>query len=226
MKKRFTFLFAALFVVNCLWAQQFQSGDLWYSITGDGNAVEVIGEENEDLAEVVIPEAVLYNGVDYKVTGIGESAFSYCGFSSITIPNSVTSIGDDAFEYCYNLTSVAIPKGVTSLGIGVFSGCESLTTVIVEEGNTVYDSRDNCNGIIETESNTIIQGCKTTVIPNDVTSIGDWSFSSCYCLTTIEIPNSVTYIGDGAFMYCEDLVSITIPNSVTSIGARTFGYCI
>lgn len=138
----------------------------------------------------------------------------------------MTSIGDDAFEYCYNLTSVAIPKGVTSLGIGVFSGCESLTTVIVEEGNTVYDSRDNCNGIIETESNTIIQGCKTTVIPNDVTSIGDWSFSSCYCLTTIEIPNSVTYIGDGAFMYCEDLVSITIPNSVTSIGARTFGYCI
>ena len=88
-----------------------------------------------------------------------------------------------------------------------------------------YDSRDNCNAIIETTTNTLLAGCQKTIIPNDVTSIGDGAFVYCSGLTSITIPNSVTSIGYEAFYNCTGLTSITIPNSVTSIGDYAFQYC-
>jgi hypothetical protein len=100
-----------------------------------------------------------------------------------------------------------------------------LTSIVVEEGNTVYDSRENCNAIIETASNTLINGCKNTTIPNSITSIGDGAFLYCSSLTSITIPNSVTGIGKGAFEGCSSLTSVTIGNSVTSIGGYAFYYC-
>ena len=103
--------------------------------------------------------------------------------------------------------------------------CSGLTSIVVEEGNPVYDSRNNCNAIIETATNTLLSGCKTTIIPNSVTSIGDYAFTGCSGLTSVTIPNSVTSIGDGAFEACIDLTSVTIPNSVTSIGDEAFYYC-
>ena len=129
---------------------------------------------------VVIPESVTYDGKTYSVTSIGNYAFFRCtGVTSVTIPNSVTSIGDYAFRYCSGLTSI-----------------------VVESGNIVYDSRNNCNAIIETASNTLIVGCKNTIIPNSVTSIDDAAFLGCSGLTSVTIPNSVTSIGNSAFYCC------------------------
>jgi len=161
-----------------------------------------------------------------SVTSIGSSAFSGCsGLTSVTIPNSVTSIGFSAFYGCSGLTSVTIPNSVTSIGSSAFSGCSGLTLIEVDNGNDKYDSRDNCSAIIETETNKLIVGCKSTVIPNSVTSIGSSAFSGCSGLTSVTIPNSVTSIGNYAFYYCSGLTSVTIPNSVTSIGNYAFRDC-
>ena len=161
-----------------------------------------------------------------SVTSIGSSAFSGCyGLTSITIPNSVTNIGDRAFLDCSSLTSINIPNSVTSIGGSAFGYCSGLTSIIVEDANSTYDSRENCNAIIETATNTLIVGCQNTIIPNSVTSIGDYAFTYCSGLTSITIPNSVTSIGAAAFSGCSKLTSVTIPNSVTSIGGSAFSGC-
>lgn len=171
----------------------------------------------DEINNVVIREGV---------TNISCYAFSGCwALNSIYIPNTVTSIGDHAFYFCSALQSITIPKSVTSIGKEAFYYCPSLTSIIVEEGNATYDSRYNCNAIIETKSNTLVKGCRTTVIPNSIINIGNNAFEGCTGLTSISIPNSVTSIGEGAFYNCSDLLSIIFPNSLTSIESSAFGYC-
>ena len=208
------------------------------------NSVESIRNyafyECSSLTSVTIPNSVTSIGwyafsscssltsvtIPNSVTSIGDYAFSSCSsLTSITIHESVTSIGNWAFSDCRSLTSLTIPNRVTSIGDCAFRNCSSLTSMVVEEGNTIYDSRDNCNAIIETATNTLIAGCQSTIIPNSVTSIGKFAFSYCTFLTSLTIPNSVTSIGDYAFLHCPSLTSITIPESVTSIGERAFYAC-
>ena len=163
--------------------------------------------------------------IDNNVVSIGNYAFENCrSLTSANIPNSVMSIGSCAFEYCNGLTSVNIPASVTSIGGSAFANCSGLTSIVVEDGNTKYDSRGDCNAIIETASNTLIKGCKNTIIPNSVTAIGYNAFRYCNDLTSIEIPNSVTSIGEHAFHF-SGLTSVTIPNGMTSLEQYVFGYC-
>ena len=218
-----------------------ESGNTVFDSRGNCNAIVetasntlVVGCKNTD--------------VHNTVTTIGENAFEGCALALVVLPASVTAIEDFAYSNCSNLTSVNIPNHVVSIGEGVFSRCNGIEQITVEESNPVYDSRNNCNAIIETGSNTLIQGCKNTMIPNSVTKIGNSSFHSCSGLTSIEIPDSVLEIGDAAFLSsglsgkltignsvmkigddsffgCYDLTSIEIGNSLTRIGKRAFMYC-
>ena len=96
---------------------------------------------------------------------------------------------------------------------------------MVEAGNTKYDSRNNCNAIIETATNTLVVGCKSTIVPNNITSIGDSAFHGCSGLTSITLPSSLTSIAYSAFNGCSGLTGITLPSSLTSIGAYAFRDC-
>ena len=150
-----------------------------------------------------IVSKITYKGNTYEVLSIGGHVFSYCtSLTSVTIGNSVTSIGFEAFYGCTSLTSITIPNSVTKIGDFAFSGCTGIEKIAVSRDNIKYDSRDNCNAIIEKETNTLIVGCKKTTIPNSVTSISRFAFYGCTGLTSITIPNSVTSIGDHAFHGC------------------------
>lgn len=179
------------------------------------------------------PDGVVYAGsVAYKYKGtmpmntslaikegtlrIANSAFFGCeGLTSVTIPNSVTSIGGGAFNGCSSLTSITIPNSVTDIGEGAFSYCRSLASIKVASGNARYDSRDNCNAIIRKNSPpdttvTLIAGCKNTIIPNSVISIGNSAFGGCSGLRSIIIPSRVSSIGDYAFWGCPGLTNVIV----------------
>ena len=169
------------------------------------------------LTSIIIPN---------NVTSIGSSAFYGCtGLTSIIIPNNVTSIGRYAFRNCTNLTNITIPDSVTSIGSSAFDDCKELTSIIVDSNNAVYDSRNNCNAIIEKSANKLIVGCKNTIIPDSVINIGDTAFFGRKGLTSMKIPDSIVSIGCSAFKGCTDLTNIIIPNNVTSIGSSAFYGC-
>ena len=187
-----------------------------------------------------------------SVNTVEEAAFAYCsGFTGdLVIPNSVNTIEASAFHTCYGFDGTLIlGSGVTSIGAWAFNSCDGLTGVlnipsnvasigedafvyckfdgiVVDPENPNYDSRNDCNAIIETSTNELTTGCKNTVIPNTVTAIGDNAFKGITGMTSIEIPDSVVSIGDNAFAFCFDLTGdLVIPNSVTHIGESAFFQC-
>ncbi|MGN0153848.1 MAG: leucine-rich repeat protein [Lachnospiraceae bacterium] len=148
---------------------------------------------------------------------IAKDTFSCCaGLTDITIPSTVTSIGEAAFSGCSGLTNIMIPASVTNINKAAFDGCKGLTGVEVAEENEVYYSDQNC--IIRKDNAELVLGCKNSIIPNNVKSIGACAFSGCMGLRSITIPNGVISIGDCAFSNCKGLTSITIPDSVVNFG--------
>lgn len=182
------------------------------------DSVKTIGsyafEGCTNLTNITIPNSV---------TKIGMLAFSGCsGLKSLIIPNGVLSIERYAFSGCRNITYIVIPESVAYIGQGAFRDCSGLIAITVDPNNIFYDSRNNCNAIIETASNTLVAGCNKTIIPDSVTSIGDDAFESCDNLDSIVLPESVTQIGSDAFSYCRNLKSIFIPDSVIAIDNDAF----
>ena len=180
------------------------------------NSVTSIGgnafEGCSGLTELILPNSV---------RSIGNCAFSLCsGLTELTLPNSLTEIGKYAFRGCRGLTELILPNSVTSIGNYAFSDCSGLEKITVDRGNKRYDSWGNCNSIIETGTNTLIVGCKNSVIPNSVTSIGDCAFYGCSGLTELILPNSVRSIGDIAFTYCSGLEKITVESGNSCYDSR------
>lgn len=229
---------------------------------GDTYTVTSIGDNAfnycNELVSVVMPNTITYIGKDAfsdcteltsihlseSLLTIAESAFASCGrLTSITFPNSLKSIGEQAFYSCNNLTSVVIPRSLKSFAGGAFMFCP-ITSIVVDKDNRTYDSRNNCNAIIETATNKLVMGCETTSIPDNITCIGEMAFlgsgiisitlpetvkeiepnafSNCDTLTTIHIPDNVKRIGEYAFRDCSSLKSITLPSRLKKIEAGTF----
>lgn len=159
-----------------------------------------------------------------NVETIGGGAFMCCAFSSIQLPSKLRTIGPSAFKEG-KLKNIQIPQSVTSIGDAAFHYCLELDGIVVEEGNSIYDSREGCNAIIETSTNMLLRGCNNTVIPDGIVGISKNAFAGCQDLTSITMPKTLNSIGDWGFEGCRKLSSVTLPQGVTSIGEGTFTYC-
>lgn len=189
------------------------------------------------ITEVVIGEGAANVGVyafahlDYlssvrlpnSLKTIGAGAFENCALNSITLPNGLETIETAAFYWCTGLSNVTIPASVTTIGNSAFQG-NALSTLTVAAGNPKYDSRNGCNAIIETATNTLIVGTPATVIPSDVTALADYAFNNMWNLKKVTIPEGVVSIGASAFQTCQNLEDVVLPSTVTTIGAWAF-YC-
>ena len=219
-------------------------------------------DDCENLKEISLPDSLIEIGgcafsecsslsainLPDSLKKIDYDAFYGCyNLEEITFPNGLKTIGRSAFLYCYRLKSITIPDSVTLIEDGAFAGCTDVEAITVSPNNPVYDSRNNCNAVIETATDILVTGCKSSIIPNGikrigpyafawseitemtipntVTSIGDNAFTACYDLSSLTIPDSVTVIEEYAFEYCSGLKELVIPDSVTSIGDRAFCFC-
>ena len=253
LKRTFVSVVLICFALTGMAQTTFTAGDLNYSVNADGVSVTLTGHVDgyNATGPLNVPESVSYEGVDYAVTNIGNSAFLYYFYlTSLSLPNSLITIEDGAFAYCSGFTGdLIIPNSVVTIGASAFFTCYSFDGDLVI-GNSVTTigeyAFDDCNGM---------HGVLN--IPSNVTTIGLDAFRYCDfggmtvdpanpvfdsrdncnaivrtstnelvlgCVNTV-IPNSVTAIGENAFCGLDGLTSINIPNSITSIGAGAFSFC-
>lgn len=176
-------------------------------------------------AQIVSHEYKNGIGVIYfnsPVTTIKKNAFRDCQtLTNINIPNTVTTIEDFVFHGCHRLEKVFIPNSVQYIGNSIFRNCSGLKSI-----NGKYASTDSRCLVVNGKLKAFApQGLITYVIPNNVTSIGEWAFCECNTLTNIMLPSSIKTIENNAIAYCSQLKSLTIPYNVAHIGDGAITGC-
>ena len=212
---------------------RFEADGIFYNITdSDERTVEVTFKGNNPdefeyeykNGEVDIPQSVTYNGREFTVTAIAGQAFKNPYISRINIPEGIKVIKDSAFIYCNLSEILRIPASVEYFGLSNMYPALYIDSIAIDKENPFYDSRQGCNAIIETATNTLIAGCKNTVIPYGVERIAKDAFVCCEELKDISIPATVKEIGAKAFAKSK-ITEVNIPEGVTTLEEYTFQYC-
>ena len=238
MKKNFLAFLIVMLLPFAAFAHDFVVDGICYNVVSENELtceVTFYGEQYSDESRnfykdvVYVPEKVSFNGKEYSVIAIGERAFSGNEeLLSVVLPGSIVSIEDQAFWSCSKFKSLTVPASVRFLRNLPFGYLPSLEYLAVEEGNPVYDSRGGCNAIINTQKNSLIVGCKSTVIPDGVETIADCAFVTGggywdeHETLELDVPGSVKVIEMQAFAGCRQLSAVTLHEGLESIGARAF----
>ena len=235
---------------------KFESDGIFYNIIdNDKRTVEVTfkGSTPDEYeyeykgGEVNIPQSVTYNRRKFAVTTIAGQAFKNPYISKINIPEGIKEIKDSAFIYCSLNGTLSIPASVEYIGLSAFFPTVYIDSIVVHKDNPFYDSRQGCNAVIESATNTLIAGCKNSVIPHGVEriarnaltcaeelrritipptvkEIGEKAFAKTK-ITEVDIPEGVTTLEEYTFQYCENMQRITLPQSLTTIKLAALSHC-
>lgn len=237
MKRNILVCLLALLLPCLAVAHDFEVDGIYYNITSEEKkTVEVTSPSDKRIVDggykfykdvVFIPEKVSYDGKEYIVTAIGERAFEYnYELLSVVMPNTIRSIKEFAFNGCINLKSLTISSEVSEIGDYAFMGLRSLEHLAVDCHNKTFDSRGDCNAIIRTRTNTLLVGCKVTVIPDGVEVIAGNAFISCQDSSIepfeLNFPPSVEIIEPFAFNCCYPLSAVTFSEGLRRIGRWAF----
>ena len=214
--KKLYLLFLLAFLPLLASADAVEIDGIYYNLVPKAKAAEVTSNPNYYSGDIVIPEKVNYDGVDYDVTTIGERAFSSCyNLVSVDIPNSVMNIGNSAFWACKNLGSVKLSNKLTIISNMLFSGCSALSSVTIPTSVKRIEplAFSGCSGL------------SSLSIPETVSGIAFSAFNNCSGLTSITFPSSVTYIAVGVLSGCNRLKTIELGNEVGTISGNAFANC-
>lgn len=186
------------------------------------NSVTSIGEDGFSGCENLSIDLILPEGL----TTVGNRGFSGLGkVKMLSLPNSLTTVGAEAFKGLQSIKTLYIPSGLTSIGEQAFVGLSNAVSIVVSGDNPKYDSRNNCNAIIKTETGQLLAGCRNTIIPDGVTSL-ERAALAWMPFTIFVVPNTVEEIKEGAFSWCVDVKTIVLGSGITDIGqAIHYHYC-
>ena len=191
-------------------------GGVYYTLDRQTEEATVVSAGTHYSGPVHIPDHILWEGVSYQVTSIGDAAFYFRnGITEITLPPTIRRIGNQAFSICVSLTSITIPPNVESIGSEAFSSCSALTSIELPQGITHLAPYlfNACRALSE------------VFLPEGITTIGASAFRGCTSLSSMTLPDGVTTLGDYAFSDCFTLREVSLPSSMESIGRFTFSNC-